>query len=97
LGPSSVQASPALSATDQGAGRGNLSVDGAPDGRRYRGELVVREVNCRHGPDIIGRHLFSKEMFEVPEPGVSTSVQRLAERGSPTWWRGPKSSNHEES
>jgi hypothetical protein len=23
--------------------------DGAPDGRRYRSELVVREVNCRHG------------------------------------------------
>ena len=24
--------------------------DGAPDDRRYRGELVVGEVNCRHGP-----------------------------------------------
>jgi hypothetical protein len=23
----------------------------------------VREVNCRHGPDIIGRYLFNKEMF----------------------------------
>jgi hypothetical protein len=25
--------------------------DGAPDCRRYRGKLVVGEVNCRHGPD----------------------------------------------
>ena len=23
---------------------------GAPDGRCHRGKLVVREVNCRHGP-----------------------------------------------
>ena len=28
-----------------------VRLDGEPDGRRYRGELVVREVNCRHGPD----------------------------------------------
>ena len=44
--------------------------NGAPDCRCYRGELVIGEVNCRHGPDIIGRNLFSKERFEVPEPGV---------------------------
>ena len=51
--------------------------DGAPDCRCYRGELVVGEVNCRHGPDIIGRHLSSKEMFEVTEPGVSAPVKRI--------------------
>jgi hypothetical protein len=36
--------------------------DGAPNGRRYRGQLVVREVNCLHGP----------------EPGVSVPVTRPA-------------------
>jgi hypothetical protein len=39
-------------------------LDGAPDCRRYRGELVVGEVNCRHGPDIIGRDLSSKERVD---------------------------------
>jgi hypothetical protein len=37
--------------------------DGAPDRRCYRSKLVVGEVNCRHGSDIIGRHLSSKEAF----------------------------------
>ena len=37
--------------------------DGAPDRRCYRGQLVVSEVNCRHGPDIIGRRLPSKKAF----------------------------------
>ena len=38
--------------------------DGAPDGRRHRGKLVVGEIDCRHGPDIIGRQLSSKERGE---------------------------------
>ena len=40
-------------------------LDGAPDGRRYRGQLVVREVNCWHRSDIIGRDLFNKERGHV--------------------------------
>jgi hypothetical protein len=36
-------------------------LDGAPDCRCRRGEFVVGEINCRHGPDIIGRHLSSKK------------------------------------
>ena len=39
----------------------------------YRGELVVGEINCRHGPDIIGRHLSSKEAsFDSKEVVVMT-------------------------
>jgi hypothetical protein len=53
------------SGSRRGAG-GNLSVSMAPDGRFCRGELVVREVNCRHDPDIIGRHLSSKERGDMP-------------------------------
>jgi hypothetical protein len=36
--------------------------DGAPDCRSYRGELVVGEVNCRHGSDIIGRHWLTRRL-----------------------------------
>ena len=40
----------------------SVVLDGAPDRRRYRSrKLVVREINCRPGPDIGGRHLFNKE------------------------------------
>jgi hypothetical protein len=45
--------------------RKSVRLDGAPDGRCYCGKLVVREVNCRHGPDIIGRYLSSKEMVNM--------------------------------
>ena len=38
--------------------------DVAPDCRCYRGEFVVGEVNCRHGPDIVGRHLPSKKRLD---------------------------------
>jgi hypothetical protein len=34
--------------------------DGAPDGRRYRGVLVVGEVNCRHGS---GLRLLALRLF----------------------------------
>ena len=34
--------------------RVSVVFDGAPDCRRYRGKLVVGEVNYRHGPDILG-------------------------------------------
>ena len=39
--------------------------NGAPDCRCHRGEFVGGEVNCRHGSDIIGRHLSSKEAFRA--------------------------------
>jgi hypothetical protein len=42
--------------------------DGPPDGRCYRGKLVVGEVNCRHSPDIIGRHLSIKESATCVAP-----------------------------
>jgi hypothetical protein len=45
--------------------RKSVRFDGASDGRRHRGEFVVREVNCRHGLVIIGRHLSSKEIRRV--------------------------------
>jgi hypothetical protein len=37
-----------------------VAFDEAADYRCYRGQLVVREVNCRHGPVIIGRDLFNR-------------------------------------
>jgi hypothetical protein len=40
-----------------------VRLDDAPDCRGNSSELVVGEVNCRHGPDIIGRNLSSKEAF----------------------------------
>ena len=46
----------------RGVGK-SVAFDGAPDCRCYRGEFVVGEVNCRHGPDIIGRHLSNKKFF----------------------------------
>lgn len=54
--------SAARSGSSRGAGGESVVFNGAPDCRCYRGELVVGEVNCRHGPDIIGRNLFSKEV-----------------------------------
>jgi hypothetical protein len=39
----------------------SVAFDDATDCRRHCGKLVVGEVNCRHGPDIIGRYLSSKE------------------------------------
>ena len=39
--------------------------DGALDCRCYHGKLVVGEVNCRHGLDIIGLYLSSKERVDV--------------------------------
>jgi hypothetical protein len=45
--------------------RVSVVFDGAPDCSRYRGKLVVGEVNYRHGPDIIGRHLPSKKAFAM--------------------------------
>jgi hypothetical protein len=38
---------------------------GAPDRRCHRGELVVGEVNYRHGLDIIGLYWSSKERVDV--------------------------------
>jgi hypothetical protein len=56
------------------AGRGEIYrprwCDGWPPSlRRPR----VREVNCRHGPDIIGRHLSSKERVDTPRGGRAFS------------------------
>ena len=47
----------------RGVGK-SVVFDGAPDRRCCRSKLVVGEVNCRHGPDIIGRQLSSKERGE---------------------------------
>jgi hypothetical protein len=33
----------------------SVAFDDATDCRCYRGQLVVGEMNCRHGPNIIGR------------------------------------------
>ena len=52
--------------------------DGAPDCRGYRGKFVVGEVNCRHGPDIIGRHLSSKERDDLPRGARFTDLWRGA-------------------
>jgi hypothetical protein len=38
----------------------SVAFDDATDCRCHRGQLVVGKVNCRHGPDIIGRDLSSK-------------------------------------
>jgi hypothetical protein len=49
--------------------------DGAPDCRCHRGELVGGEINCWHGPDIFGRHLFNKELRIGSAPaGVLTGA-----------------------
>jgi hypothetical protein len=52
--------------------------DGAPEGRCYRGKFVVGEVNCRHGPDIIGRHLSSKKRDDLPRGARFTDLWRGA-------------------
>ena len=49
--------------------RETVVFDDAADCGCYRGELVVGKVNCRHGPDIIGRHLSSKERDDMPRGG----------------------------
>jgi hypothetical protein len=59
-----VAASSLASAARSGSRRGAWGY-GAPDCRCHRGQLVGGEVNCRHGPDIIGRHLSSKERVDI--------------------------------
>ena len=60
--------SAARSGSRRGGGK-SVVFDGAPDCRSYRGELVIGEVNCRHGSDIVGRHSFNREAF-VRDVGV---------------------------
>jgi len=61
----------AVSAADQGAGREEICrLRGASDYRRDSGQLVGGEVNCWHGPDIIGRH------FSLKARSVSHNDQR---------------------
>jgi hypothetical protein len=43
----------------------SIAFDGAPDCRCHCGQLVVGEVNRRHGPG----YKLAEEMFEVPERG----------------------------
>jgi len=43
----------------------SVACDGATDCRCYGGQLLVGEVNCRHGLDIIGLYLSSKERVDV--------------------------------
>ena len=43
----------------------SVAFDDATDCRCHRGQLVVGEVNCRHGLDIIGLYLSSKERVDV--------------------------------
>jgi hypothetical protein len=50
-------ASAARSGSRRGAWGISIAFDDATDCRCYRGQLVGGEVNGRHGPDIIGRHL----------------------------------------
>jgi hypothetical protein len=57
-------------------------LDSAPDGRRYRGELVVREVNCRHDPDIIDRERCLKILN--PETLVREGAHTLSDFLVPT-------------
>lgn len=47
--------------------------DAATDCRRHRGVLVIGKVNCRHGPDIIGRYLSSKNRGDMPAPELRAS------------------------
>jgi hypothetical protein len=49
----------------------SVAFDDATDCRCYRGQLVGGEINCRHGPDIIGRQLSSKKRGEMPHGGAS--------------------------
>jgi hypothetical protein len=58
------QLSPALSAADQGAGREEICPSRWRAGRPLL-LWLVREVNCRHRPDIIGRYLSSKERVNM--------------------------------
>jgi hypothetical protein len=71
LGPSN--GSSFANAERSGSRRGvrkSVRFDGPPDGRCYRGELFVGEGNCRHGPDMIGRHLSSKDRVDIATPDV---------------------------
>jgi hypothetical protein len=56
-----------------------IAFDGAPDCRCHRGKLVGGEVNCRHGPDIVGRHLPSKKRLD----GFDMSKARRRDDRSP--------------
>jgi hypothetical protein len=56
--------------------------DDAPDCRCHRGELVGGEANCRHGSDVIGRHLSSKEKVDMPRDGASGAGCTRAGPGS---------------
>jgi hypothetical protein len=46
----------------------------APDGRRYRGQLVIREVNCRHGPGYNRRRFVQQGEGEGQEPGFPATL-----------------------
>jgi hypothetical protein len=54
----------------------SIALDDVADCRRYRGELVGREVNYRHGPNVIGRDLSSKEMVDMPRSPPSLRNQK---------------------
>jgi hypothetical protein len=49
----------------------------------YRGQLVVGAVNCRHGPDIIGRHLSSKKTVDMPNRAVTIRRVEIIARPPP--------------
>jgi hypothetical protein len=59
---------------------------GAPDCHGNSGEFVGGEVNCRHGPDIIGRHLSSKEKVNAGSlhcsqtPATEQKVNKIGKR-----------------
>ena len=73
----------------------SVAGDDATDCRCHCDQLVGGEVNCRHGPDIIGRHLSSKEGERVgpvvagadrtncnpssPSPVTDTALEKEAE------------------
>ena len=54
--------------------------DGAPNRCCYRGKLVVGEVNCRPGPDSIGRHCSARRLRAAGGPRASAvfKAARLA-------------------
>jgi hypothetical protein len=54
----------------------SVAVDDATDCRCHRGKLVGGEVNYRHGLDIIGRDLSSKERGDMPRGARFTDLAR---------------------
>jgi hypothetical protein len=50
----------------------SVAFDDATDCRCHRGQLVGGEVNRRHGPDISGRQMSSKQMVIIIIIGAGT-------------------------